>query len=547
MRVVAVRGLVGVVAACCSAPAIAGEGTCVGIGTSGYGVGNGIEGCRASLSPFRADFPVTLSVAGTALEGAITPDADGAVHVTGIRRIQGAYDARLSGSLEEGLDVAVDLLAGFELGPRSVWHYGKYQSLSDGVGLDFSGPDDFAIGPDTPFGAPSGGVLDIPFVTSSEGRAAANVRTDDGFDFIAIAPHTYYFDQGRGGASLPAPLRVSEGDAVPRDADAGGRFGNAFGEIAVGSLAISATHTLFTAIGTGFSGVYTLDLDGTIHVVGETFGLAPERNRGSGPADFDGAGNVIMMVHDADGAVGLGRIDPDGEAPPQIIVPISSEVAPFLIAELGNELAVDGARAVMRGVLRGLNPLNPSRTLFTHDAMFEIDLDTGVVGTILEGGVTPIPGSAETLRIASSPGISGDLIAFLGFDATFAQRGLYAWFDEVLLPIVQVGDVIDGRTVKIVDFRPDAIDDGAVAYTLFFTDNTQGMYVTMLWREGAPPLANVPLPSTIMLLASGFAWFARRSTRTGGLNTDRPVPGHPPQQTRQSAGIRPIRPLGASS
>jgi hypothetical protein len=176
---------------------------------------------------------------------------------------------------------------------------------------------------------------------------------------------------------------------------------------------------------------------------------------------------------------GLLLTDLEGTAPSNI-VPARSSYAPGLTISTIREIRIAGERIAFTSIVQG------------RTAGFVTDLDG--VFTKIADVQTPVPGRSDTFGAVQQIGISDDLIAFIGFDSSFAQAGLFGYVGDSLFRIAGPGDVKDGKTVRIVDFMPDAIDHNVLAYTAYFADGSSAAYL----------VAVVPEPAQWLLLVAGI-------------------------------------------
>jgi hypothetical protein len=160
------------------------------------------------------------------------------------------------------------------------------------------------------------------------------------------------------------------------------------------------------------------------------------------------------------------------------ILPAGTEYAPGRSIANFSQLNLSGNRLAFTSFVLG------------GTAAFVTTLD-GVLEKIADNQ-TPVPGGVGNFTFVQQVGISDDWIAFIGFDGTFTS-GLFGYRDGTLFRIAGPGDVKDGKTVKLVDFQPDALDQNILAYTAYFTDNSAASYL----------VAIVPEPSSIFMLLVG--------------------------------------------
>lgn len=161
-----------------------------------------------------------------------------------------------------------------------------------------------------------------------------------------------------------------------------------------------------------------------------------------------------------------------------------------------NEILPNGIEYEPGRHIQGFGEVNVwgDRVAFTsagNSAAFVTTLD-GTLTKVADNR-TPVPGGVGNFTSMLQVGISDELVAFIGFDATFAQAGLFGFNDDALFRIAGPGDVKDGKTVRIVDFLPGALDHNVLAYTAYFTDGSSASYL----------VAVVPEPSRVALMAAG--------------------------------------------
>ena len=81
----------------------------------------------------------------------------------------------------------------------------------------------------------------------------------------------------------------------------------------------------------------------------------------------------------------------------------------------------------------------------------------------------------------------GDTVLFGDAGAT---NKLYLWNDGDLTPVIQSGDMLDGKTVDELDVPRGALADGSFAFPVRFTDGTVAIYV-------AEFASIIPIPATV--------------------------------------------------
>jgi hypothetical protein len=93
----------------------------------------------------------------------------------------------------------------------------------------------------------------------------------------------------------------------------------------------------------------------------------------------------------------------------------------------------------------------------------------------------PIPGGTGNFTgfgfgLFTGPSLSDGKVAFLGTDASF-QFGIYLNTGASLKKVIAAGDTLDGKTVSSILMSPEGLDGHQLAFQIFFTDDSQGIYV----------------------------------------------------------------------
>ncbi|MCC6659814.1 MAG: hypothetical protein IT437_02895 [Phycisphaerales bacterium] len=143
----------------------------------------------------------------------------------------------------------------------------------------------------------------------------------------------------------------------------------------------------------------------------------------------------------------------------------------------------------------------------------EISMDDGHVSFYGTGGgqngiYTDLPGSLTFAAhigtpIPGRPGLhfttfgrsdlSGNIVTFI------ADQGAYFWKDGTLQAALNPGDLLDGRTVSLVNMSKDGFEGFTLALYVEFTNGSQGIY-----------MATIPGPGVVVSLAAAGLFFARR-------------------------------------
>ena len=111
----------------------------------------------------------------------------------------------------------------------------------------------------------------------------------------------------------------------------------------------------------------------------------------------------------------------------------------------------------------------------------------------------PRPSAAGTFTDFGVASLSNGHVAFLATGSGNLE-GLYTDLSGTLTKVIASGDTLDGRTVAFssssntapVIAGQFALSSNQIAFTVFFTDNTSGVYVASI---------AVPEPASIVLLA----------------------------------------------
>ena len=101
---------------------------------------------------------------------------------------------------------------------------------------------------------------------------------------------------------------------------------------------------------------------------------------------------------------------------------------------------------------------------------------------------TPVPGgTGNFIGFASNAGLSiaGNRIAFLGYGEGGSQ-GIYIWDAGVIQKLIDSGDSIDARNVRLLDFNREGFSGTAIVFVANFAgDFLQGVYVAPVPEPGA--------------------------------------------------------------
>jgi hypothetical protein len=115
---------------------------------------------------------------------------------------------------------------------------------------------------------------------------------------------------------------------------------------------------------------------------------------------------------------------------------------------------------------------------------------------------TLIPGGLGTFSGFGSVSLSATDLAFLG-SGSGGQSGIFDYHGGSLFSVVNVGDILDGKTITSLSFANGGLFEDPIAFQAVFNDGSSGIF-TM----------DVPEPSTLALsivaALCGIAGFLRR-------------------------------------
>ena len=128
----------------------------------------------------------------------------------------------------------------------------------------------------------------------------------------------------------------------------------------------------------------------------------------------------------------------------------------------------------------------------------------GLLTTAARGGDS-MPGSDGTFVGFEEVSVDGGDVAFLGFGVSEPQ-GIYLRRSGELMKIVDTNDSLDGDAIFSVELGPDALDDGQLAFTAHFDDQSSALYI-----------ATVPEPTPALQLAAACLTLAVLARRRGEI------------------------------
>jgi len=107
--------------------------------------------------------------------------------------------------------------------------------------------------------------------------------------------------------------------------------------------------------------------------------------------------------------------------------------------------------------------------------IFTVDLSGGAVTTIADPS-TAVPGGTGNFSQVQDPNIVNGAIVFRGtFDG---GSGIYLYQGSSLQKIIDTSDTLDGKDILLFGLSENAFADGHLAFSVFFTDSSSGIYRT---------------------------------------------------------------------
>jgi hypothetical protein len=191
-------------------------------------------------------------------------------------------------------------------------------------------------------------------------------------------------------------------------------------------------------IGGGFVGVYVTDLDGNVTPIMESPQPAPN---GTDTFNSLGGGLSDPSIHNGKVAFGAGDF-------------ITGYTA-IIVAD-----AITGDTTII--------------------ADSDMDLPGRPTGPGVSFGVV-------------DPAIHGDDVAFIGVDFAFGAV-LYLYRDGVIHDLLHVGDVLDGKAIKLMEHSVSGFDGTLLSVGVTFTDNSRALYVVRVIPAPSPALLALALP-----------------------------------------------------
>jgi len=131
------------------------------------------------------------------------------------------------------------------------------------------------------------------------------------------------------------------------------------------------------------------------------------------------------------------------------------------------------------------------------DRIFIADAITGETTILLDN--TQLPTDTEYPGLFMASISDGDVAFLAGF---LNGSALLVNIDGVTTKILERGEFLDGKEINFIEMSPYSFDNGQVAFSAFFMDNTSALYV-----------ATVPAPGVTLIFGLSGVWAARRRRR----------------------------------
>ena len=133
---------------------------------------------------------------------------------------------------------------------------------------------------------------------------------------------------------------------------------------------------------------------------------------------------------------------------------------------------------------------------------------TSITGDSLEVVVdnnTILPNDNGVSTAFGAPSISGDNVAFIGVGNGSRGKAAFVSINGVIVDIIHVGDMLDGRIVSNVLSGSFALNGNQLAFTVDFTNGDSGLYMATI----------IPSPGAATVVALGGVLAARRRRSVG--------------------------------
>jgi hypothetical protein len=126
---------------------------------------------------------------------------------------------------------------------------------------------------------------------------------------------------------------------------------------------------------------------------------------------------------------------------------------------------------------------------------------------------TPIPGGSGTFALFGDFSVSGGALAFAGAGLLGTQAGIFHLAPDLTLSsVIDVGDLLFGKSIVDLAFGNDGLDAGSLAFVAQFGDRSFAVVRTDV-------IAGVPEPAIIWLLALALLGALLARERHGRVNT----------------------------
>lgn len=165
-----------------------------------------------------------------------------------------------------------------------------------------------------------------------------------------------------------------------------------------------------------------------------------------------------------------------------------------------------GALRVLPGLVRGYPDINDAGVIAVSSP------DT--IGVIDSSGYHDLPGLAGFRDFETFVALNNALqIAFVA-KGPDGRQGLFVATGGAILPVISVGDALDGSTVAFISFYRGLNDLGQVAFQVQLANETQ------LIERADPAATAVPEPSALLLASTGCSLLLVRLRKRTTAATD---------------------------
>ncbi|MDX2035593.1 MAG: PEP-CTERM sorting domain-containing protein [Isosphaeraceae bacterium] len=157
----------------------------------------------------------------------------------------------------------------------------------------------------------------------------------------------------------------------------------------------------------------------------------------------------------------------------------------------------------------------------TSFGVYKADLAHGLQ-TVVDNTMDVPGGVGKFSAFSETTSISGDVVAFLGYDA-LRNPGLYYAYGGTVHEVISVGKSIAGAQVQQLNITTGAIDGTDIAFRAAFTDGNTAIYKATFTLVPEP----ASMISTGLGLALTLAWYHRRRRTRRARENPEPPHSHP--------------------